>query len=47
MLNVNVFKVIMKLRIFSQNHDILIIIKDNNNKNENEIFEFRLIEFML
>ena len=30
----------MKLRIFNQNHDILIIIKNNDNENENEIFEF-------
>ena len=30
----------MKLKIFNQNHDILIIIKDNDNKSEDKIFEF-------
>ena len=39
-LNINMFKAIMKLRIFNQGYDILIIIKDNDNENENEIFEF-------
>ena len=32
----------MKLKIFNQNYDILIIIKNNDNENENEIFEFEL-----
>ena len=39
-LNVDIFKAIMKLNFFNQDYDILIIIKNNNNKNENEIFEF-------
>ena len=39
MLNVNIFKTIMKLKIFNQNYDILIIAKNNDNENENEIFE--------
>ena len=39
-LNINVFKTIIKLKIFNQNYNILIIIKNNNNKNKNEIFEF-------
>ena len=30
----------MKLRIFNQNYDILIIIKNKNNESENEIFKF-------
>ena len=40
MLNINVFKVIIKLKIFNQNYDILIIIKNNDNENKNEIFKF-------
>ena len=39
-LNINIFKTIIKLRIFNQNYDILIIIKNNDNESENEIFEF-------
>ena len=34
------FKAIMKLRIFNQNYDILIVAKNNNNENEDKIFEF-------
>ena len=34
------FKTIIKLKVFNQNHDTLIIIKNNDNENENEIFEF-------
>ena len=30
----------MKLKILNQDYNILIIIKDNDNKNEGEIFEF-------
>ena len=30
----------MKLRIFNQNYDILIIIKNNDNESEDEIFRF-------
>ena len=39
-LNINIFKAIMKLRIFNQDHDILIIIKDNDNESEDKIFKF-------
>ena len=33
MLNINIFKAIIKLRVFNQNYNILIIIKDNDNEN--------------
>ena len=39
MLNIDIFKVIMKLKIFNQDYDILIIIKDNDNESEGEIFK--------
>ena len=40
MLNIDMFKAIIKLKIFNQDYNILIIIKDNDNESENEIFEF-------
>ena len=40
MLNIDIFKAIIKLKIFNQNYDILIIIKDNDSESEGEIFEF-------
>ena len=40
MLNIDIFKAIMKLKIFDQNYGTLIIIKDNDNKSEDKIFGF-------
>ena len=40
MLNIDIFKAIIKLKFFNQDYNILIIIKDNDNESENEIFEF-------
>ena len=40
MLNIDIFEIIMKLRVFNQDYDILIIIKNNNNESENEISNF-------
>ena len=41
-MNINVFKIIIKLKVFNQSYNILIIIKNNDNENEDEIFEFWL-----
>ena len=40
MLNVNIFEMIIKLNILNQNYNILIIIKNNDNESEDEIFKF-------